>query len=56
LGGRAPSEYRGDLDTPNESAILARALTPDTLFDDNYENFTAERAEKLVEAGAGLIA
>lgn len=56
LGGRAPSAYRADMHTGNEADILSRALTPPSLFADDYEAFTADRAARLVEVARDLIA
>jgi len=55
LGGVAPSEYRAVMDA-DEAEILGRSLCPPSLFDDDYERFTAERAELLVATARGLIA
>jgi hypothetical protein len=54
LGGVAPSEYRikmdGDVDR-----ILQRALCPSSLFDDDYEKFTNDRAQLLADTASGLL-
>lgn len=46
LGGKAPSEYRGKMPA-DPSAILDRAAIPASLFDDDYDQFIAERSEAL---------
>lgn len=56
LGGRAPSDYRADMDTSSEEEILTHALVPASLFADDYEQFTEERAAHLVATARGLIA
>lgn len=55
LGGQAPSKYRARMDSDNEAEILSRALTPTSLFDDEYEKFTRERAACLANAARLLI-
>ena len=54
LGGAAPSEYRAHMDGDVDE-ILRRSLCPPSLFEDDYEKFTAERAQLLAEAAAHLI-
>jgi hypothetical protein len=54
LGGVAPSEYRAHMDG-DLGKILKSALCPPSLFDDDYEKFTAERAELLAEAAQALL-
>jgi hypothetical protein len=55
LGGVAPSEYRAHMDGDVEK-ILKAALCPLSLFDDNYEKFTTERAALLSDAAQALVA
>ncbi len=46
LGGTAPSVYKAKM--PNDvEAILEKALTPSSLFFDNYEKFLNDRVEML---------
>jgi hypothetical protein len=55
LGGVAPSKYRAHMDGDVDK-ILAKALCPPSLFDDDYEKFTAERARLLSDAAGALLA
>ena len=55
LGGVAPSKYRSKM--PGDVAtILSRALCPESLFDDEFDKFVAERASVLAAQAAKLIA
>jgi hypothetical protein len=54
LGGVAPSEYRAHMDG-DVMKILSSASCPLSLFDDDYEKFTAERATLLSEAAQTLV-
>lgn len=47
LGGDAPSSYKGKMATGQLDAILSSALCPESLFEDDYEKFIAERSELL---------
>jgi hypothetical protein len=55
LGGRAPSKYRSDMATASLQEIVARALCPMTMFDDNYEAFVAERSRILANSARDLM-
>ncbi len=46
LGGKAPSDYRSKMDG-DVSAILASAIIPDSLFDDDYAPFIELRSQML---------
>jgi hypothetical protein len=46
LGGVAPSAYKSKMPA-SYASILERAICPNSLFDDNYVTFIAERAELL---------
>jgi hypothetical protein len=54
LGGVAPSEYRSKMSAKAEGEILARALCPPELFDDDYERFLRARAGVLISAALTL--
>jgi hypothetical protein len=49
LGGVAPSEYRGRMHEKAIPKVLERAYCPASLFDDDYDSFSEERADALVE-------
>jgi hypothetical protein len=55
LGGAAPSAYRGKM-AANFQEILASALCPVSLFDDNYEAFSSDRAILLTDKANKLCA
>jgi len=55
LGGDAPRVYRSKM-ANNQDEILARALCPSSLFDDDYSKFVAERAEILAAEAERLMA
>jgi hypothetical protein len=55
LGGVAPSKYRVKMPTDHIPQILSAALTPNALFDDDYEPFITARSQVLVEAANNLI-
>jgi hypothetical protein len=50
LGGVAPSKYRERMSTDAEAAILADALCPPELFDDDYDAFLRLRTAILIRA------
>lgn len=50
LGGSAPSIYRARMDAEAVPKILERSLCPASLFDDDYDQFVADRAALLVNA------
>ena len=54
LGGDAPSVYKGKMAGDTDS-ILAAALCPKNLFDDDYDPFLEARADLLSEAAKKLI-
>jgi hypothetical protein len=54
LGGVAPSEYRSHMPKAVGN-ILKSALCPSTLFDDDYEQFTKDRALMLAKAAQKLV-
>jgi hypothetical protein len=47
LGGEAPSKYRTKM-PPNVDQILDSAITPFSLFDDDFESFLDKRTELLI--------
>jgi len=49
LGGVAPSEYREKMPAAKLRLILDRALCPEMLFEDHYEDFIEARSIRLVE-------
>jgi hypothetical protein len=49
LGGVAPSLYRAKMPAARLSLILGRALCPDVLFADHYEDFIEARSARLVQ-------
>lgn len=49
LGGVAPSEYKGKMPAAKINLILARALCPDVVFTDHYEDFIEARGARLVQ-------
>jgi len=53
LGGVAPSSYKAKMAT-NLEEILAGALCPFSLFDDNYEAFSTARAKLLTDKAIKL--
>lgn len=55
LGGIAPSEYRKLLPN-NVDKILERCLCPESLFNDDLDNFVNERATMLAKKATELIA
>ncbi len=55
LGGVAPSEYRSKMHTESESEILTSAACPDSLFDDDYDQFVEDRALVLWDVATDLI-
>lgn len=54
LGGVAPSEYRSKMSSDAERRILAQALCPSELFDDDYDAFLAARTGILLSAAMHL--
>lgn len=48
LGGSAPSEYRAHMNSSKTQKILASALTPISLFDDDYATFLQARSKLLL--------
>ena len=50
LGGVAPSEYKHKMPAAKLSLILSRALCPEVLFTDYYEDFIEARTAMLVNA------
>lgn len=54
LGGKAPSEYRSNMNHGNLNSVLSAAAIPESLFDDDYEAFLSERAAMLREIATGL--
>lgn len=55
LGGGAPSTYREKM-PEDVDEILKHALCPGSLFNDDYEEFSAERASLLASGARALIA
>jgi len=55
LGGVAPSRYKDKIPAAKLRLILDRALCPEELFDDDYEQFAAARSAKLIEAARALM-
>lgn len=53
LGGVAPSAYRQKMQG-NVAEVLARAITPDSLFSDDYDRFLKDRAGELAKFGRKL--
>ncbi len=56
LGGVAPSSYRSKMPSAKVDDILAHAVCPPSLFDDDFNTFLDERADMLVSAANGLMA
>jgi hypothetical protein len=54
ISDRRPSEYR-ELMPTDAARILESACVPESLFDDDYDRFLADRAELLTERLAMLI-
>ena len=54
LGGAPPSEYRAKMPPDRVSAILSKALCPESLFSDDYALFIEARAKMLTEFGKWL--
>lgn len=54
LGGVAPSKYRRHMDPTKMAEILGSALTPNSLFDDDYEAFLRSRGALLLAAAKTL--
>lgn len=54
LGSSAPSMYRNKISQIHQNDVLASALCPSSLFDDDYEAFCDARAALLVEAAREL--
>jgi hypothetical protein len=55
LGGVAPSEYKHKMPAAKLSLILSRALCPEILFTDHYEDFIEARTAKLVDAARAVM-
>ncbi|MET7414027.1 GmrSD restriction endonuclease domain-containing protein [Streptomyces rubiginosohelvolus] len=56
LGGVAPSVYRQKMDVKATPNILEKSLCPASLFEDDFEEFSKERAARLVSTATRLIA
>lgn len=54
LGGGAPSQYKSHM-SGNVDDILKRAISPQSLFKDDYDQFVVERARQLTAKAQGLI-
>lgn len=55
LGGSAPSVYKSKM-AKNHDEVLSSALTPASLFDDDFNAFARERAQMLADFANGLVA
>jgi hypothetical protein len=55
LGGVAPSEYKAKMPAAKLRLILDRALCPEMIFRDYYEDFIAARSTRLVEAARAVM-
>jgi hypothetical protein len=55
LGGEAPSKYRKKMPAETIDNILASAVCPNSLFDDDYDAFIRARAKALVEYAKSLM-
>lgn len=55
LSGDAPSEYRKRMPVAAVDEIIAAAICPNSLFDDDYEAFTRARAKALLEYARELM-
>ncbi len=55
LGGAKPSKYKEKMAQENLDDILERAVCPQSLFDDNFDQFIEQRAELLRGKAATLI-
>jgi hypothetical protein len=55
LGGVAPSVYRARMEGRSVDSILRSAQVPNSLFDDDYEQFIATRSSMLLRTANGLI-
>jgi len=49
LGGVAPSKYKDKMPAAKINLILSRALCPDSIFEDHYEDFIIARSARLVQ-------
>lgn len=56
LGGVAPSVYKAKMNNPKIADILAHAICPDSLFNDDYSAFLSDRAAMLADAATALLA
>ncbi|MEU5094836.1 DUF262 domain-containing protein [Streptomyces sp. NPDC020996] len=56
LGGSAPSVYRQSMDEEAIPKILEKSLCPASLFEDDFEKFSTERAARLVSTAKEFIA
>jgi len=56
LGGKAPSEYKSDMNHSNLGSVLKAAAVPESLFDDDYDAFIEERADELLAHARQLCA
>jgi hypothetical protein len=55
LGGVAPSIYRSRMTNDSVANILESAMVPNSLFDDNYDQFKKTRAEILLRRARSLL-
>lgn len=57
LGGDPPSEYRKKMPVPDAivRSILASAICPEALFQDDFDRFTRERADLLTKKARELM-
>jgi len=55
LGGAAPSDYRAKMPAAKLRLILDRALCPELLFTDHYEDFIDARSKRLAEAAWAVM-
>jgi hypothetical protein len=55
LGGVAPSKYREKIPAAKLRLILDRALCPEELFLDDYDQFVTARSIRLLEAARALM-
>jgi len=55
LGGYPPSEYKAKMPAAKISLILSRALCPEVLFTDHYEDFIEARSARLVQEARAVM-
>jgi len=54
LGGVAPSRYRARM-AKNEAEVLASAVCPPSVFNDQYDAFVEERSNQLAQCALAFV-